>query len=417
MTERHWINQIFSGGDQFGPGGAAPFNPVVDYEYTTLLDANDVKLKMSAKKFQYDFNGNVTQITEYDWFDPALVSRDAEGVPTGVPASATVMRVTNNSYYNQAVGSTSTNVYAKRPLATGTPLVLNALKESTIGPSILQFSYDGQAYGVAPTVGNMTTKKMWVDLDSKWITTSNTYDVYGNIATVTDGRGKVTQFFYDDATHALPTRVVVDPQNGTGTQTASTAYDFHTGLVTNQTDVNGQQSTTEYTNQLLGAIDPLGRPGILKSTITTIGGINHRRRLTTTYLDSARQVIIANDANAENDKLLKTRTTTDQLGRVILTEQTEDGTNYTISNVGKYLDMGRVTLTSSSRRSSAATTDSWTRVTKDNAGRVTEIATFGGATQPAWTGTAGVYTGRATTTYDANFVTVTDQAGKVAQFG
>jgi YD repeat-containing protein len=52
-------------------------------------------------------------------------------------------------------------------------------------------------------------------------------------------------------------------------------------------------------------------------------------------------------------------------------------------------------------------------VTKDNAGRVTEIATFGGATQPAWTGTAGVYTGRATTTYDANFVTVTDQAGKV----
>jgi hypothetical protein len=80
----------------------------------------------------------------------------------------------------------------------------------------VQFSYDGQAYAVAPTVGNLTTKKVWVDLESKWITTSNSYGLYGNIATLTDGRGKVTQFFYDDSTLALPTRVVVDPQNGTG---------------------------------------------------------------------------------------------------------------------------------------------------------------------------------------------------------
>ena len=82
------------------------------------------------------------------------VSRDAQGVPTGVPGSATVLRVTNSSHYNQAIGSTSTNVYAKRSLSTGTPLILNAPKETTLGPSIVQFSYDGQAYGVAPTVGN-----------------------------------------------------------------------------------------------------------------------------------------------------------------------------------------------------------------------------------------------------------------------
>jgi hypothetical protein len=167
---------------------------------------------MSAKAFQYDYNGNITQITEYDWFDPGLVSRDAQGVPTGVPGSATVLRITNNSYYNQATGSTSANVYAKRSVPTGAPLTLNAPQQSTVGPSIVQFSYDGQAYGVAPTVGNLTTKKAWVDLDSKWITTSNTYDLFGNVATSTDARGKITQFFYDDATKALPTRVVVDPQ-------------------------------------------------------------------------------------------------------------------------------------------------------------------------------------------------------------
>jgi RHS repeat-associated protein len=413
MTERHWINLLFSGGENIGPGGVSPFNAVTDYEYTTLLDASDNPLKMSAKKFQYDYNGNVTQTTEYDWFDPALVSRDAEGVPTGVPASATVLRVTNTSYYNQAVGSTSTNVYAKRSLATATPLILNAPKESTLGSGIGRFSYDGQAYNVAPTVGNMTKKEVWVDLESKWITTTNTYGLYGNLSTSTDGRGKVTQYFFDDATFALPNRIVIDPQNGTGTQTITRNFDYYTGLITSQTDANGQISTIDYTNQLLGTIDPFGRPGITKGPQINIGGTNHRQRMTTTYLDSARQVIMAGDVFAENDKLFKTRTTTDQLGRPVLTEQTEDGTNYSISVITKYLDMGRVILTSSPRRPAAASTDGWTRVTNDSAGRVVEIATFGGVAQPAWTGIAGVFTGKVTSAYDANFTTVTDQVGKV----
>ena len=411
--ERHWSNLIFTGAQVNSPGGTVAFNPVIDAEYTTLTDAAGNNLKMSAKKYQYDFNGNVTQTTEYDWFDPAAVSRDTNGVPIDVPPGATVLRVTNASYYNAATSASSGNVYAKRALATGTPLILNAVQQTTIGPSIAQFSYDGQAYGVAPTVGNLTTKKVWVDLDAKWITTSNTYGLYGNIATATDGRGKVTQFFYDDATHALPNRVVVDPQNSTGTQTTTTAYDYSTGLVTSQTDVNGQVTTIDYTNQLLGTIDPFGRPGITKAPQITIGVTPHRQRVTTTYIDSARQVIVATDLNAEDDKLLKTRTTMDPLGRPILTEQTEDGTNYTISIKNAYLDMGRVTLTSSAMRAAAAATDSWTRVTKDSSGRVIEMASFAGVTQPAWTGTAGVFTGAVTTAYDANFTTATDQAGKL----
>lgn len=414
MTEKHWINLAFSGGDNTGPGGLiAPFNPVVDYEYTTLLDGNNNPLKMSAKKLQYDYNGNITQVIEYDWFDPALISRDSQGVPIAVPASATVLRTINSAVYNQAVGPSSTNVYAKRPLATGEPLILNAPKEITMGPSMVRFSYDGQVYDVAPTAGNLTAKKVWVDLDAKWITTSNTYDLYGNVLTSTDGRSKVTQFFYDDSTHALPNRVVVDPQNGTGTQTTTIAYDYSTGVVTSQTDANGQVSTIDYTNQLLGTIDPFARPGLVKGPTINISDTDHRRRATTTYVDSARQVILETDLYAENDKLLKTRMTSDQLGRRVLTEQTEDGVSYTLSHVQKYLNMGRVTLTSNARRSTPFTTDSWTRVTKDNAGRVVEVATFGGVTQPAWSGTAGVFTGAVTTTYEANFNTITDPAGKV----
>src|SRR6185503_10158614 len=172
-------------------------------------------------------------------------------------------------------------------------------------------------------------------------------------------------------------------------------------------------STIDYTNQLLGAVDPFGRPGIAKGPIINVNGINQQRRVTTTYLDSSRQVIVATDLNAENDKLLKTRTTADMLGRPILTEQTEDGTNYTISVRNAYLDMGRVTLTSSAMRSTASSTDSWTRVTNDKGGRAIEVTTFDGATQPEWTGTGGVYAGSITTAYEANFTTVTDQAGKV----
>jgi RHS repeat-associated protein len=412
MIERKWTHLVFSGANLIAPGGTIGLNPVVDVEYTTLLDAGNNPLKMSAKKFQYDFNGNVTQVTEYDWFDPALVSRDSVGVPTGVPGSATVLRVTNTSYYNQAVGSTSGNVYAKRSIPGGTPLILNAVKESTRGPSIFQYSYDNQVYGVAPTAGNLTTTKAWVDLESKWVTATNTYGAHGNLATASDGRGKVTQYFYDDSTKALPTRVVVDPQNSTGTQSTTTAYDYSTGLITSQTDANGQVFTIDYTNQLLGTADPFGRPGVTKAPTINIGGTNHRRRMTSTYLDVSRQVIVAADLNAENDKVLKTRQTVDMLGRPVLTEQTEDGTNYTVSSRNAYLDMGRVTLMSSQMRSSPSSTDSWQRVTKDNAGRVTEVSTFAGATQPAWTGTGGVHTGSVITAYDANFTTVTDQTGK-----
>ena len=418
VVERHWTTLPFSGANTgiAGNSGIATFNPVVDIEYLTLLDdtPNHSPIKMSARKFQYDFNGNLTQQIDYDWFNPSLVSRDSAGVPTGVPASATVLRTTNYAHYNQAAAASSANVYAKRSLTTVTPLILNAPQQTTLGPSIVQLSYDGQAYGVAPTAGNLTSKRVWDDLGNKWIATSSTYDVYGNVVTATDGRGHLTQYFFDDTTHALPTRVVVDPQNTTGTQTTTTVYDYATGLVTSVTDPNDATSTISYTNQLLGAIDPFGRPGVTSSPLVNAGGVNQHCRVTNTYEDHLRRVIVASDLNSENDKLLKTRTTVDMLGRPVLTEQTEDGTNYTLYTQQAYAQGGRISFASSAMRTGVVSnTDSWTRVTNDSLGRATEVATFGGATQPPNTGTTSTATGIVTTIYDANFTTVTDQAGKL----
>jgi RHS repeat-associated protein len=424
MIERRWARLVFDGGYDHGGGGLVVFNPVVTQEYTTLLNDNGSPIIMAAKTFQYDYNGNLTLTSEYDWFDPSLVTRDSLGIPLGVPTSATVLRTRSNLYHNSPLNSGSQDVYAKTSIS-----ILNAIKEIIVGNSDTQFSYDNQQFEVAPTAGNLTSKSFYNDVDDELITTSTTYNSYGNVTSITDGRGNVTTFHYDDLTHAAPTRVVVDPENGTGTQTTTTAVDYHTGLVTSITDPNGKITSIDYTNQLLSAVDPFGRPGIVYGPEVTVGGSSQRHRVTTTYEDHLRRVTTATDLYAENDKLVKTRTTSDQLGRPILTEQTEDGSNYTLFSLKAYDTENRITYSSGPMRCTiasgnscasasgqwvAASTNSWTRMTSDLLGRSIEIATFGGATQPPASGTTSVtgFSGVVATAYDANFTTVTDQAGK-----
>ncbi|HKR02638.1 MAG TPA: hypothetical protein VJT09_18310, partial [Pyrinomonadaceae bacterium] len=400
-TERHWTDMQFAGSSGDSPAGPVNFNPVVDAEYTTLLDASNNALKMSAKTFQYDYNGNLLQTTEYDWFDPALVSRDAQGVPTSVPAGAIALRVVNNSYYNQATISTSGNVYGKRALSTGAPLILSAPQQTSVGPSITQFSYDGQSYGTPPGSGNVTAVNR---LDNRgdtnpandvWVSVSHTYGAYGNLATSTDGRGKVTQFFYDDATHALPNRVMVDPQNGTGTQTVATAFDYSTGMVTNVTDQNGQVSTTDYTNHLLAAVDPFGRPGLVTGPAVTFNNTVQHGRVKTTYYDSARKVAVASDLNAETDGLIKAETFYDQLGRNMETRQYVSGTDY-VAVKRAYDSMGRPSQMSNPYASGG--TPLWTTTQYDALSRIIYVTTPDGAV--------------VSTSYNSNQVTVTDQKGK-----
>ncbi|MEK7831560.1 MAG: hypothetical protein AAB401_10775, partial [Acidobacteriota bacterium] len=404
----------------------AAFNTVVLAEYTSLMEGGN-PVKMSAKTFQYDFNGNVTETKEYDWFDPALVSRDTEGVPTGVPGGATLLRTTTNTHYNQAAASASTNVYAKRPVSNPAPLILSAPRDTITGPSQTRFSYDNQAWDVAPTIGNLTRASAWNDQASAWLDTVNTYDSYGNrltavapkgVATTGDPNDFITTFVWDTATKANITQVTVDPRNGTGAQTATVVYDYSTGLPTSQTDVNGKLTTSDYTNQLLGTTDPFLRPGKVSSPAvnSVVDGVtytNQRHQVRSLYYDQARQVLVESDLNTEADRKLKARSTTDQLGRVTLTESNEDGTaNWTISSQTAYIQAGKITKTSNPKRSAAANTDGWTRATRDNLGRVTEVATFATATQPPDSGTNSNWSGSVTSTYYANETTVADQTGK-----
>ncbi len=153
VVERHWSSLIFDNAYTGVPGGGmvAQFNPVVDAEYTTLYDNSNppVAVKMSAKTFQYDFNGSVNSENDYDWFDPALVSRDPQNVPMGVPSTVTATRVITHSFYNAATTSGSSNAYSMRNLNTAVPLILNAPLETSVSDgagnqlSRSQFLYDG----------------------------------------------------------------------------------------------------------------------------------------------------------------------------------------------------------------------------------------------------------------------------------
>ena len=54
----------------------------------------------------------------------------------------------------------------------------------------------------------------------------------------------------------------------------------------------------------------------------------------------------------------------------------------------------------------------WTRTKSDQMGRVLEVETFGASLPQPW-GSSSTGTGKVQTAYDAEFTTVTDQAGKV----
>jgi RHS repeat-associated protein len=405
VVERHWSLLKFTGanGGAAGNYGEMPFNPVVDAEYISLLDdtPNHTVIKMSAKTYQYDFNGNQLSETDYDWFDPTGISRDSDGVPTGVPAGAVALRTVTNTYYNDSSSASSGNVYAKRSLNTALPLILSAPRDTTLGSAVTRFSYDGQPFDAAPTVGNLTTKSLWDDVDSRWITTSSTYGLYGNLATVTDARSKVTTYDYANPANGLPTSVTVDPQNGTGVQTTSTVYDTYTGLVTSTTDPNNATSTIDYTNQLLGSVDPFGRPGVAISP-PNVNGQHHRTRMF--YADASRVVTTLADLNTEGDGVLKSKTITDQLGRTTETRQYESAVAYIAVRQSDDI-VNRIHYTSNPFRGNdnAGPTESllWTTTVSDTAGRVKTVTTPDTAVM--------------TTDYYANTVTVTDQANKQRQ--
>jgi RHS repeat-associated protein len=121
--------------------------------------------------------------------------------------------------------------------------------------SATQTFYDDPTFSgtqpAAPTGGQVTMTRVATDYTSgayKWRTTAeNTYDAYGRIASVTDGRGNTTTTSYTvNAAYLTTGTTVTAPTVGGIAHVTSSTLDPERGLTLTATDVNGVITTKQY---------------------------------------------------------------------------------------------------------------------------------------------------------------------------
>jgi RHS repeat-associated protein len=426
------------------PLGWAGVNSYVKTEFVSVKDAGGTLVKTAIKDYSYDKNGNVTQTVEYDWVAYASVPRSG-GVynrPTGIPAGATVKRVTANTLYHPTPDASNNStddpdVYHR----TTAPRLRNVVESTEVRPNLsggaavarTEYFYDNPS-----TTGNLTEQKSWDSTKgvltqplspTNSISVTHAYDLYGNRLRTTDARGNVqnptvysrTEYVYGDIdgqghTNLYPTQIRVADNDASKRRTTNLTYDFHTGLTKQSTDADNNVAVrTGY--------DVFGRPTLVED----LDGTTVLRGAATEYSDTLRRVISRRDLSAVGDRKLVSVMHYDQLGRVRLSRTLEDSTTqspsneehglkvqtrYTYSGTNSYQLVSNPYRAATSSAASGEYTMGWSRTKLDQGGRVIESQTFGGATLPAPWGANTTSTGTVTTAYDADRVLVTDQAGK-----
>src|SRR5262245_16826117 len=435
VIERLWQQNIPSGMTPPPPsnGFHSGVNTYVKTEFRTVKDVAGNLAKTAIKDFTYDKNGNVTQVAEYDWVAYSSIPRDIEGKPTGIPGGLAPKRVTVNTYYNSTPDASNSStddpeVYHK----TTSPNLKKAVESSeTRSDSGAVLSRAEYFYDNPSTTGNLTLERRWDSTKGgisrplsaeNSISVTRQYDPYGNRTHTTDANNVTTWFVYGPVNghenlYVTETKVAV----GTPVQQWTTqSYDFNTGLVTQSTDVDNNVTTrTTY--------DVFGRP-ILVEEADGIAGVE--KQTATEYSDTERRVIVRSDLNTTGDGKLISVQHYDQLGRVCLTRRLESGnpveatdktkgvkiqTRYFAGDAGNPNGYEIVSAPYRAATSGAAVGEpgmAWKRTKFDKGGRVVEVETFIGATPPAPWGGNSISSGKFTTEYNAEFTTVTDQAGK-----
>ncbi|MFL6207266.1 MAG: RHS repeat-associated core domain-containing protein [Pyrinomonadaceae bacterium] len=422
VVERLWQTNAVYGGVGLTP------NPYVKTEFTSIRDAAGSLTKTAISDFNYDKNGNLWRVAEYDWVAYGSVPRDANGRPTGVPAGAPLRRVTTNTYYSPTIDAASPWGGYPAYHAPNSPPLRNAIASSEISDGNGQvFARSEFTYDDATTTGNITQRKSWDSTKGGYSNPLNTansvsittqYNGSGGPTLTTDARGNQTQFTYDPVggySDLYPTQTKV--AYGTAVQrTTNLEYDFYTGLVTRSTDTDNNVATaTTY--------DVFGRPTLVKAA----EGKSEETRTVTVYSDVNRRVIVRSDLNTLGDGKLVSIQHYDQLGRVRLTRRLEDAstqsetdettgikvqTRYQFNGTNSYQLVSNPYRANYSQNAGSEPAMGWTRTKSDNGGRIIEAQTFSGAALPAPWGTNTSGTGAVTTAYDANSTTVTDQQTK-----
>jgi RHS repeat-associated protein len=419
------------------------YNPFVKTEFVSIPNAAGILVLTAIKDYVYDQNGNVRFAMDYDFVPYASVPRDAQGRPTGIPSGLTPVRTSETNYHLAAPLTTggsfnpASNFYG-HPNAPG---VIRAPINSTLrigGQTGTIIGYSETGYDNPLTTANPISNRSWdstagartvpLTLENS-VGVQTQYDSFGNPTLITEiaTRGTVTRNIQTaieygpvgNVTGLYPT-VKRSAFNTSIQRNSTTAYDFATGLAMwTRDDDNWVMNTMDY--------DAAGRP-----TGETIAvGTPQQAKTTTQYFDADRYVVTKSDIGTFGDGRSVSIAHFDQLGRTWLTRTLEDP-NQNPSDItlgvkvqtrwenetGTGANGSRMLVSNHYRAATptAATNEpgmGWSLSRTDKAGRVLWVQTFAGAALPAPWGANSNSTGSVTTTYDANAVTVTDQAGKV----
>jgi RHS repeat-associated protein len=445
VVEKKWLSTSQP------PTAAYPVgdNPYVKTEFTSIPNAAGTLVLTAIKDYTVDQNGNVRTVTEYDYVPYSSVPRDQYGKPTGIPASAVPVRTTENTYHvNVPVagsgGFNPSDSYA-HPSA---PRVINAVASTRLriggvtGPTV---SYSEMTYDNPRTTANPTVVRSWDSTRgalSAPLTISNSnailtqFDQFGNQILITDAMGIQTQIEYGlvgSVTGLYPTRQTKAYQTPLQRST-STVYDFMSGLVTSGQDENNVLTTMNY--------DGAGRR--IEQIVAV--GTPQQARTRTLYQDEKGRSITYEDTDQFGDERRISAMSFDQLGRIRLSQTLDDPsqkaqleaeqpgqevlgyktqTRYATDNAatpnGSYVLQSNPYRSATSAQATAPEDGAmgWTVLYKDKSGRDIWKKTFAGVGIPNVfpidgnsKGNNANETGTVTTSYDAETITITDQAGK-----
>jgi RHS repeat-associated protein len=425
-------------------------NRFVKYEFTSLRDAAGNLTKTAIKEYSRDKNGNVTEVKEYDFVSYSSIPRNSLGRVYTLPSGITPARITKTAYYNDTPDSTSTTFTDPDSYyLAGNPRLLGLVKSTEIQDgsgnpkSRTEIYYDHTSYSGSNTKGgNPIETRSWDStkqatlqeadsngyklVNSNYISSLVSYDAYGNPTQTTDANGVQTTITYGcidgqifcaaNMKDLYPTRTETASNYPSVKRTSTAQYDFYTGLVTLETDVDNNVSTaTEY--------DALGRAVKVAAAVGTPLEVWTQ----TVYDDVDRRVIIKSDLETKGDAKKVAIRHYDQLGRIRLSRTLEDAATEDpldekdgIKVQTRYMISGGYTyqLVSNPYRanySSGATNEpemGWTLSSTHYNGKHSEVETFSGAALPAPWGSNSNTTGKVQTDIDADRTLVTDQAGK-----
>jgi RHS repeat-associated protein len=350
---------------------SSSMNPRITQILTTLNDTG----QESEIQTDYTSSGNPSEVREYDY---------------GSGAVGSLLRKTDYTY------ETSTNYTNLHILnLPASKIIYNG---SGTAVSNMSYSYDGSSLASATGASNHDDTNFGTGFTYRGLATSvtqytnpispsgaithtKTYDMLGNMLTVTADCCIQQQYNYSSTTqYSEPDSVV----RGSGTTlTTSMTYDSYTGLRASAEDPNNQ--TTSYNYDVMDRQTSITRPD---SSV-----------MTTTYDDSSANPARTVTTPITSTTSVKKTTTFDGLGRAIrLTMLDASSTVYAKTDT-QYDGLGRTAQVSMPYTGSSASY--WSQIQYDGLGRKTKAIPADGSSS----------SNNIVISYSGNATTTTDEAG------